>query len=206
MTQPRLAVRLAEEPSRTGPEGQIGQFKEIRETVDSYLLERAVSKVLREAKSLAADFFETDGPVFQKTIEYPDVERARDHPSCSQRPVRQAPELASSRQPAPIPLTGQLLKFALPQNRPDEYGRVSCCRRTAVDALRICAGKPLDCGYLQCAGPIEIGVIMASNIRHFDRVASGLSCVCWARPSQQENRMQTRLHNPPDEKAVSSCG
>src|SRR6516165_1767286 len=121
MTQRRLAIRLAQEASRTGAEGHLGQFKKIREPFDSHLPERAPSKVLREANSLTADFFETDGPVSQKTIDYTDDERAGCYPSCSRHPVQEAPELASSLQRAPMPCAGPLLKFAFLRNRPAEY-------------------------------------------------------------------------------------
>ena len=51
-------------------------FVRIEGTVEPDLLERAIRQVVREAEPLRAAFFEVDGQVFQKAVDYPDVELA----------------------------------------------------------------------------------------------------------------------------------
>ena len=49
----------------------------IEGTIDPDLLERVIRQVVREAEPLRAAFFQVDGQVFQKVVDYPDVELAR---------------------------------------------------------------------------------------------------------------------------------
>jgi hypothetical protein len=58
--------------------------------VEPALLESAVRQVVHEAEPLRASFFELDGKVFQKAIDYPYVELARYDLMGSRDPARDA--------------------------------------------------------------------------------------------------------------------
>ena len=76
LTRGQLDIWLAEETGRFGTEWQLGLFVRIEGTVDPGLLEQAIRQVMREAEPCRAAFFEVDGHVFQRAIDYPDVELA----------------------------------------------------------------------------------------------------------------------------------
>jgi hypothetical protein len=79
----------------------------IEGTVEPGLLERAIVQVVREAEPLRAAFFEVDGQVFQKPVDYPDVELPRHDFIGSQDPAQDAYRLASSIQRTLMPLGGR---------------------------------------------------------------------------------------------------
>ena len=58
-----------------------------------------------------------DGQVFQRAIDYPDMELAFYDLSGSDDAVQEAREMASSIQRTPMPFTGPLFKFALFRTR-----------------------------------------------------------------------------------------
>ena len=93
-----------------------------------------------EAEPARAAFFEVDGQVFQRAIEYPDVELAFYDLSGSDDPVQETRELASSIQRTPMPFTGPLFKFALFRTRPDEFYLFACCHHIIIRRIRHCAG------------------------------------------------------------------
>ncbi len=92
---------------------------------------------MREAEPGRAAFFEVDGQVFQRAIDYPDVELAFYDLSGSRHPVQEAHEIAASIQRTPMPFTGPLFKFALFRTRPDEYYWFACCHHIIIDGLGI---------------------------------------------------------------------
>jgi len=92
---------------------------------------------VREAEPGRAAFFEVDGQVFQRAIDYPDVEVAFHDLSGSDDAVREAHELASSIQRTPMPLTGRLFKFALFRTRRDEFYLFGCGHHIVVDGSGI---------------------------------------------------------------------
>jgi hypothetical protein len=83
-------------------------------------LEWAIRRALQEAEPVSAAFFEADGQVFQRAIDYSDVELAFYDVSCSRLPVQEANQLASSIC-TPMPFAGPLFKFALFRTRPGEF-------------------------------------------------------------------------------------
>ena len=89
--------------------------------------------MVREAEPFRAAFFEVDGQVFQRAIDYPDVELACYDLSCSRHPVREAHEIASSIQRTPMPFTGPLFKFALFRTRLDEFYLFACGHHIVID-------------------------------------------------------------------------
>ena len=86
---------------------------------------------------LRAAFFEVDGRVFQRAVDYPDVELAFYDLSNSDRAVEEARETALSIQRTPMPLTGPLFKFALFKTRPDEFYLLACAHHIAIDGTGV---------------------------------------------------------------------
>ena len=137
LTRGQLDIWLAEEMGRFGAKWQLGELVRIEGTVEPGLLERAIRQVVREAESLRASFFQVDGQVFQKVVDYPDVELARYDLIGSQDPVQEAYRLASSIQRTLMPLSGPLFKFALLQTRVDEFYWFVCCHHIAADGISL---------------------------------------------------------------------
>ena len=78
-----------------------------------------------------------DGQVFQRAIDYPDVELAFYDLSGSRDPVQEARGIASSIQRTLMQFTGPLFKFALFRTRPDEYYWFTCCHHIIIDGSGI---------------------------------------------------------------------
>src|SRR5262249_46652159 len=95
----------------------------------------AIVQAVREAEPLRAAFFELDGKVFQKPVDYPDVELARYDLIGSQDPEQDAYRLASSVQPHPMPPGGPPFKFAVFQTRVDEFYLFACCHHIVLDGI-----------------------------------------------------------------------
>ena len=76
LTRGQLDIWLAQETGHSGTEWQLGLFVRIEGAVERDALEWAIRRVVREAEPVRAAFFEVDGQVFQRAIDYPDVELA----------------------------------------------------------------------------------------------------------------------------------
>ena len=137
LTRGQLDIWFAEETGRFGAKWQLGLLGRIEGALAPGLLELAVRQVVREAEPLRAAFFEVDGQVFQKVVDYPDVELARYDLTSSRDPARDAYRLASSIQRTPMPLSGPLFKFALLQTRVDEFYWFVCCHHIVIDGIGI---------------------------------------------------------------------
>ncbi|WP_156745113.1 non-ribosomal peptide synthetase, partial [Mycobacterium sp. 1165178.9] len=137
LTRGQLAIWLAQQTSHFDAEWQLGVLVRIEGALDRALLERAIRQVVGEAETLRATFFQIDGEVFQKAIDYPDVELAYDNLSGAQDPVQEARAKASSIQQTPLPLTGPLFKFALFQTGIEEYYWFGCFHHIVIDGLGI---------------------------------------------------------------------
>ena len=137
LTRGQLDIWLAQETGHSGTEWQLGLFVRIEGTVDRDALEWAIRRVVREAEPVRAAFFEVDGQVFQRAIDYPDVELAFYDLSGSADPVQEARGIASSIQRTPMPFTGPLFKFALFQTRLDEFYLFVCCHHIVMDGSGI---------------------------------------------------------------------
>ncbi|HYB39235.1 MAG TPA: amino acid adenylation domain-containing protein, partial [Mycobacterium sp.] len=134
LTRAQLDIWLAQETGHFGTEWQAGLLVRIEGTVERDALEWAIRRVMREAEPARAAIFEADGQVFQRAIDYPDVELDFYDLSCSPHPVQEAQETASSIQRTPMPLTGPLFKFALFRTQPDEFYLLACCHHIVIDA------------------------------------------------------------------------
>ena len=135
LTRGQLDIWLAEETGRFGAKWQLGVLVRIAGPIDPGLFESAIGQVVREAEPLRAAFFQVNGQVFQKAVDYPDVELARYDLMDSQDPAQDAYRLASSIQRTPMPFSGPLFKFALLQTRVDEFYFFVCCHHIVVDGL-----------------------------------------------------------------------
>ena len=137
LTRGQLDIWLAEETGRFGARWQLGVLVRIAGPIDPDLFESAIREVVREAEPLRATFLEVDGQVFQKVVDYPDVELARYDLTDSQNPSQEAHRLASSIQRTAMPLSGPLFKFALLQTRADEFYFFVCCHHIVVDGIGV---------------------------------------------------------------------
>lgn len=81
--------------------------------VDRDALGRALTQTVAEAEAGRVSFFEVDGQVVQKPIDYPDVELAFHDLTSLPDPVQEARAMASSIQRTPMSLNGQLFQFVL---------------------------------------------------------------------------------------------
>jgi NRPS condensation-like uncharacterized protein len=137
LTRGQLDIWLSQETGHSGTEWQLGLFVRIEGTVKPDLVKQAIHQALREAEPLRAAFFEVDGQVFQRAIDYPDVELACYDLSGSRHPVQEARGIVESIQRTPMPFTGPLFKFALFRTQPDEYYWFACCHHIVIDGLGI---------------------------------------------------------------------
>ena len=90
LTRGQLDIWLAQETGHSGTEWQLGVLVRFDGTVERDLLEQAIRHVMREAEPARAAIFEVDGQVFQRAIDYPDVEVAFYDLSDSRHPVQEA--------------------------------------------------------------------------------------------------------------------
>ncbi len=157
LTRGQLDIWLAQETGHSGTEWQLGLLVKIEGPVDRDVLERAIRQTVAEAEPGRASFFEVDGQVVQRALDYPDLELAFYDLTCSRDPEQEARQRASSIQRTPMPLNGQLFKFVLFQTRLDEFYLFACCHHIAIDGMgmalvsrrvatiysAIVAGKPI---------------------------------------------------------------
>jgi hypothetical protein len=135
LTRGQRNIWLALQTDSFAARWQLGYLLRIEGKIEPDLLERAIRQVVREAEPLRAAFFEVDGQVFQKPVDYPDTELARHDLTGSPDPVPDARRLASSIQRKLMPLSGPLFKFALLQTRSDEFYWFVCCHHIVADGI-----------------------------------------------------------------------
>ncbi|WP_256714764.1 non-ribosomal peptide synthase/polyketide synthase [Mycobacterium colombiense] len=137
LTRGQLDIWLSQETGQLGTEWQLGLFVRIEGAVDREALEWAIRRAVGEDEPGRAAFFEADGQVVQRAIDYPDVELAFYDLRGSDHAVEEAHELASSIQRTPMPFSGPLFKFALFQTQPDEYYWFVCSHHIIIDGTGI---------------------------------------------------------------------
>src|ERR1700694_4566444 len=135
LSRGQLDIWLSQESGLAGTEWQLGLLGRIHGTVERDLLQQAIRQAVHEAEPGRAAFFEVDGQVFQKPLDYSDLELPFYDVSGSDHPAQKVREMASAIQHTPLPLTGPLVKFALFQTRPDEYYLFGLGHHIAVDGL-----------------------------------------------------------------------
>ncbi|WP_156748187.1 non-ribosomal peptide synthetase, partial [Mycobacterium sp. 1465703.0] len=137
VTRGQLDIWLAQQTGYFDVAWQLGVLVHIQGAIDAGLLHQAIRHVVNEAESLRASFFEVDGQVFQKAVEYDDVDLVFYDLTDSRDPEREVRETASSIQRTPMPLTGPMIKFALFRMAPDEYYWFTTCHHIAIDGMGI---------------------------------------------------------------------
>ncbi|WP_244899060.1 condensation domain-containing protein, partial [Mycobacterium fragae] len=137
LTRGQLDIWLAQETSDPSTEWQLGLFVRIDGAVERASLEWAIRRAVRDAEPVRSAFFGVDGQVFQKAIDYPDVELEFYDLSSSADPVQEARAIALSIQHTPMPFTGPLFKFALFKTRNDEFYLFGCGHHIVVDGSGI---------------------------------------------------------------------
>ncbi|MGE2719567.1 non-ribosomal peptide synthetase, partial [Mycolicibacterium celeriflavum] len=135
LTRGQLDIWLAQKSGSFGTKWQLGELLRIDGALDPDLLTQAITHVVREAEPLRAAFFEIDGQVRQRLVDYPDVELARYELNGSEDPAHDALRLASSIQRTQMPLDGPLFTFALLQTGNDESYLFACCHHIVVDGI-----------------------------------------------------------------------
>jgi amino acid adenylation domain-containing protein/non-ribosomal peptide synthase protein (TIGR01720 family) len=137
LTRGQLDIWLAEETGRSDTEWQLGVLVRFDGTVQPGPLKQAIRQVLQEAEPARAAIFEADGQIFQKAIDYPDIDLEFHDLSDSRHPVREAREIALSIQHTPMPWDGPLFKFALFQTWTDEFYLFGCFHHIVIDGSGI---------------------------------------------------------------------
>jgi amino acid adenylation domain-containing protein/non-ribosomal peptide synthase protein (TIGR01720 family) len=137
LTRGQQDIWLAEESGLFGAKWQLGVFVRIAGPIDVDFLESAIRQAVCEAEPLRAAFFQVDGQVFQKVVDYPDIELARYDLIGSKDPAQEAYRLAVSIQRTLMPLSGPLFKCALLQTRIDEFYFFLCCHHIVSDGIGI---------------------------------------------------------------------
>ncbi|MGD1424872.1 amino acid adenylation domain-containing protein [Mycolicibacterium septicum] len=137
VTRAQLDIWLAQDVASSGSEWQLGLFVKIAGAVDRDALEWAICRVVREAEPVRATFFEVDGQVFQRPVDYPKVELAFHDLTGAADPEQEARDMAAAIQRTPLPLTGPLFKCALFKTRADEHFLLACCHHIVVDGTGI---------------------------------------------------------------------
>ncbi len=137
VTRGQRDIWLAQQLGFFDTEWQLGLLVRIEGTVERDRLEWAIRRVVAEAEPVRATFFEVDGQVFQRAIDYPDVEVAFYDLSGSRHPVQEARGIALSIQRTPMPLAGPLFKFALFRTWDDEFYLFGCFHHITIDGSGI---------------------------------------------------------------------
>ena len=87
-----------------------------------FTVDDLTAQALQEAEPARATFFEKDGQVFQRPVDYSDLELPFHDLRNADDPERTVREMASSIQHTPLPLTGRLVKFLPPAEVTDGKG------------------------------------------------------------------------------------
>ncbi len=133
LTRGQLDIWLAQETGQVRTEWQLGLFVKIDGLADRAALEWAIRRVVREAEPGRAAFFEVDGQVYQRAIDYPHVELPFYDVSGSDDPAEEARGIALSVQRTPMSFTGPLFRFALFRTRSEEFYLFASCHHIVAD-------------------------------------------------------------------------
>ncbi|WP_120314330.1 non-ribosomal peptide synthetase, partial [Mycobacterium mantenii] len=161
LTRGQLDIWLSQEAGFAGTQWQLGLLVKIDGTVHRDALEQAITQAVAEAEPGRVSFFEVDGQVVQKPVDYPHVELTFEDLRAAPDPVQEAREKSSAIQRTQMPLNGQMFKFVLFQTEHEEFYLFGCCHHIAIDGLGmalVCrrvatiytamvAGKPIPDAY-----------------------------------------------------------
>ncbi|MFV9632043.1 non-ribosomal peptide synthetase, partial [Mycobacterium neumannii] len=135
LTRGQLDIWLAEEIGHFGAKWQIGILVHIEGAIDPELLKRSIHQAVTEAEPLRATFVEAGDQVFQKIIDYSEIELSFHDLVGSENPAQALDQVVSSIQSTLMPLNGPLFKFALVQTKVDEFHLFVCCHHIVIDGL-----------------------------------------------------------------------
>lgn len=135
LSRGQLDIWLSQETGLVGTEWQLGLLVRIEGQVERVLLERAIRQAVTEAEPARAAFFEVDGQIVQRPIDHSDLELAFEDLRDSDDPAGLARKKATDIQRTLMPLTGQLLKFALYRTGDDEFYLFGLCHHINLDGL-----------------------------------------------------------------------
>ena len=137
LTRAQLDIWLAQETGHSGTDWQIGMLMKVEGALERDAFEWAIQRAMREAEPVRAAFFEADGQVFQRVIDYPEIDLDFYDLSGSSDPVRDVQEMALSIQRTPMSFTGPLFKYALFQTGPAEFYVFGCFHHIVIDGAGI---------------------------------------------------------------------
>ncbi|MEC4842057.1 condensation domain-containing protein [Mycobacteroides chelonae] len=121
LSRGQLDIWLSQESGLVGAEWQLGLLVRIEGKVERVLLEQAVRQAINEAEPARAAFLEVNGQIVQRAIDHSELVLDFHDVRDSEDPVEHARQIASSIQRTLMPLTDQLLKFALIRTADDQY-------------------------------------------------------------------------------------
>ncbi len=137
LTRAQLDIWLAQETGKSATDWQIGMLLKVEGALERDAFEWALTRAMREAEPVRAAFFEEDGQVFQRVIDYPEIDLDFYDFSGSSDPERDVQEKALSIQRTPMPFTGPLFKYALFETGPAEFYVFGCFHHIVIDGAGI---------------------------------------------------------------------
>jgi glycopeptidolipid biosynthesis protein len=155
LSRGQLDIWLSHESGLAGTEWQLGLLGRIDGTVQPGLLLEAIRQAMREAEPARAAFFEIDGQVFQKPIDYSDIELPFYDYRNSDDPVR-----------------------TMFRTRVDEYYWFGLCHHISVSGDPV---PPAYFGSLQDAVDCAIPQLFAAQV---ERIPGAAALTCGGRPGR----------------------
>ncbi|AKK28964.1 non-ribosomal peptide synthetase [Mycobacterium sp. EPa45] len=137
LTRGQLDIWLAQETGQPATDWQLGMLLKVEGALEREAFEWALTRATKEAEPVRAAFFEEDGHVFQRVIDYPEIDLEFHDFSASDDPARDVHEIALSIQRAPMPFTGPLFKYAVFETGPAEFYVFGCFHHIVIDGAGI---------------------------------------------------------------------
>ncbi|MEZ0355517.1 amino acid adenylation domain-containing protein [Mycobacterium sp. SA01] len=137
LTRAQLDIWLAQETGQSATDWQIGMLLKVEGALERDAFEWALTRAMREAEPVRAAFFEEDGQVFQRVIDYPEIDLDFYDFSGSDDPERHVQQMALSIQRSAMPFTGPLFKYALFETGPAEFYVFGCFHHIVIDGAGI---------------------------------------------------------------------
>ncbi len=137
LTRAQLDIWLAQETGHSNTDWQIGLLMKIEGPLDRDVFEWSIARVMKEAEPVRAAFFEEGGRVWQRAVDYSEIEVRFYDLSASDDPVADVHARALSIQRTPMDFDGPLFRYALFQTKIDEFYAFGCYHHIIVDAAGI---------------------------------------------------------------------
>jgi amino acid adenylation domain-containing protein/non-ribosomal peptide synthase protein (TIGR01720 family) len=137
LTRAQLDIWLAQETGHAATDWQLGMLLKVEGPLERDAFEWALQRAMREAEPVRAVFFEEDGHVFQRVLDYPEIDLDFHDFSGSDDPARDVHAMALSIQRTPMPFTGPLFKYALFETGPAEFYIFGCFHHIVIDGAGI---------------------------------------------------------------------